>query len=107
MLPALAVLAEVIFAGALVASCILPVGDLRTVMFTAAVTQALAACQYFFGSSAGSQKKDDTIAANSAALATSSPAPVVTTTTTDAPAGTTKTVTEPVATAPKLPDKEP
>lgn len=73
VLPALAVIAEVIFAGALAASCLLDVGDLRTVMFTGALTQAAMATQYFFGSSAGSQKKDDTIAASSAALATSSP----------------------------------
>lgn len=95
VLPSLAIVAEVIFAGGLVASCMLDVGELRTVMFTAAVTQALAASNYYFGSSAGSSKKDETIAANTAALATSSPAPVVTTTTTDAPAGSIKTVTQP------------
>jgi hypothetical protein len=85
VLPALACMAQVIFAGALAASCFLGDNTLRTQMFTGALTLATAAAQYFFGSSAGSQKKDDTIAANSVALASSAPIP--------APGSTTVTTT--------------
>lgn len=73
-LPALAVIAEAIFAGALVASCFLEDTTLRTTMFTGALTQATLAAQFYFGSSVGSQRKDETIAASNAALATSVPA---------------------------------
>ncbi len=73
VLPGLAALVLMVFAGALAASCFVGDGTLRTTMFTAAVTLATGACGYYFGSSAGSQKKDETIAAANAALAQSTP----------------------------------
>lgn len=62
-LPVLAVLAEAIFAGALIASCLFEDTTLRTTMFTGALAQATVAAQFFFGSSAGSQRKDEQLAA--------------------------------------------
>lgn len=91
MLPGLATMAMLIFAGALAASCFLDNETLRTQMFTAAAVGFGTSLGFFFGSSAGSQKKDETIAAGTAALAVSSPAvpPGTTTITTPttAPAG--------------------
>lgn len=73
VLPGLAGVILVIFAGALVASCFVGDGTLRTAMFTAAVTLATTAGGFYFGSSNGSQRKDDTIAAANVALAQSTP----------------------------------
>jgi hypothetical protein len=102
ILPSLAIVLLLIFAGALVASCFLDDKTLRTQMFTGALTLATGAAGYFFGSSAGSQKKDDQIARSTAALAVSTP-PVATVTRTEiAPdssgGATTITTTAPVTT---------
>ena len=103
VLPGLATLLLLIFAGALVASCYLDDKTLRTQMFTGALTLATGAAGYFFGSSAGSQKKDDQIARSTAALAVSTP-PVTTVTRTetapDSGAPTTTTITAPATTPP-------
>lgn len=64
VLPGLATLVLVIFAGATAASCFFADGTLRTQMFTGSLSAMMTALGYYFGSSAGSQKKDDTIAAN-------------------------------------------
>ena len=63
ILPSIAALVLVIFAGALAASCFLDDNTLRTQMFTGAYGLATGAVGYYFGSSAGSAKKDDTIQA--------------------------------------------
>ena len=62
VLPGLSVMALSIFAGALVAVCFMNNDTLRTAMFTATITIASTAVNYFFGSSSGSVKKDETIA---------------------------------------------
>lgn len=96
VLPSLAALVLLIFAGALTASCFLGDNTLRTTMFTAAVTLATGVAAYYWGSSASSSKKDDTLAATAAALATSTPAtPITTTTHVDAQAGVAETTTSP------------
>ncbi len=64
ILPGLAALVLLIFAGALAASCFFADGTLRTQMFTTAGAAMMLALGYYFGSSAGSAKKDETIAAN-------------------------------------------
>lgn len=62
VLPALALVAEIIFAGVLVATCFIDDKSLQAAMFGMAGAAAGQVMQYFFGSSAGSEKKDDTIA---------------------------------------------
>jgi hypothetical protein len=79
VLPGLAGMVLIIFAGALAASCVLQDDTLRTQMFTGAYGLATMSVGYFFGSSAGSAKKDDAIAASAAKPA------VLTTTKTEAP----------------------
>jgi len=75
MLPGLAVLILIIFAGALTASCFMGNSTLQTQMFTAAVSLVMLAVGFFFGSSAGSQQKDDTraVEATNTAVALSAP----------------------------------
>lgn len=79
VLPGLAGVVLVIFAGALAASCFLDDNTLRTQMFTGAYGLATMSVGYFFGSSAGSAKKDDAIAS---VVAKGPPAQVTTTMTT-------------------------
>ena len=102
ILPSLALLILLIFAGALVASCFVGDSTLRTTMFTAAVTLATGAVGYYFGSSAGSQKKDDQIARSTAALAVSTPPTATITRTETVPdssgGATTTTTTGPITT---------
>ena len=125
VLPGLAAMVLLVFAGALAASCALADTTLRTQMFTGAYGLATLSIGYFFGSSSGSARKDDviaasgaakdaTIAANAASLATSTPptgmgiAATVTTTKTETGAGETTTVTAPaVAPAPSPPPVQP
>lgn len=109
VLPGLAAMVLLVFAGALAASCALADNTLRTQMFTGAYGLATLSMGYFFGSSSGSARKDDviaasgaakdaTIASNAASLAISAPvAPIatVTTTKTDGGGGETTTTTAP------------
>jgi hypothetical protein len=86
VLPGLATIILIIYAGSLVAVCMLANDTLRTSMFGSVPVVVMAAINFFFGSSNGSQKKDDTIAAASGALATSVPVtPSTVTTKTTAP----------------------
>lgn len=78
VLPGLAALALLIYAGGMVASCFVGDTTLRTTMFAGAIPIATMGMQYFFGSSAGSQRKDETIAAQSTALAGNAPVPGIT-----------------------------
>lgn len=64
VLPALAGMVLVIFAGALGASCFMDDTTLRTAMFQSAAAGFTTALGFYFGSSSGSQKKDDVIANN-------------------------------------------
>jgi hypothetical protein len=73
VVPTLSYLILLIFAGALVASCVMGNDTLRTQMFSATVALATVAVSFYFGSSKGSQDKDATIAAQGASLATSIP----------------------------------
>jgi hypothetical protein len=61
VLPGLALVILLIFAGALGAACKLGNDTLLTQMFTATVSLVMMAVGYFFGSSAGSAAKDHTI----------------------------------------------
>jgi hypothetical protein len=78
IVPSLAYLIVIIFAGALAASCFFGNDTLRTQMFSTAVVLATAAVSFYFGSSSGSEKKSDLIALDSAnkssSLASSTPA---------------------------------
>lgn len=69
VLPGLAAMVLVIFAGTLVASCFFADTTLRTTMFTGAFSIAVTVVGFYFGSSSGSQKKDETISNATAALA--------------------------------------
>ncbi len=78
VLPGLAAMILVIYAGALLLACTLVNNDtLRTSMLGSVPVVVMAAINYFFGSSAGSDKKSDVIASDSAnkstALANSAP----------------------------------
>lgn len=73
VVPGLAGMILLIFAGALAASCVIGDTTMRTTMMTGALQLAGVAAGYYLGSSASSQKKDETIAASSAALAASAP----------------------------------
>lgn len=76
-LPGLALVAEMIFAGVLVATCFIDDKSLQAAMFGMAGAAAGQVMQYFFGSSAGSQKKDDAIANAAASRPAAPPAPTV------------------------------
>lgn len=109
VLPGLAIIILLIYAGSLAAVCFLNNDTLRTSMFGSVPVVVMAAINYYFGSSAGSAKKDDQSAVTNAnaiaALATSTPpptAPVTTTITSTPPPGsdapaTTTTTTKPTA----------
>ena len=75
VLPGLAVIILLIYAGALVAVCMLNNDTLRTSFFGSVPVVVMTAVNYYFGSSAGSARKDE-IAANSTVTTTSiSPTP--------------------------------
>ena|ERR1700722_9295820 len=75
VMPALAFCVLIIFAVALLASIKIE-GDIRTMMFQAAISLTTMALGYYFGSSAGSAKKDD-MAANNAAIQANNPTVIV------------------------------
>jgi len=108
IVPGIAALSLMIFAGAVIASCFVGDTTLRTTMMTGALQLGMLAAGFYFGSSSSSQKKDDTIAAGQAALATSAPAvPVVTTTKTETDVGATTTTTAPAEPVPAPKTVEP
>ena len=109
VLPSLAAMVLLIYAGTLVASCFFADNTLRNMMFGSSPPMAMFVLGYFFGNSVGMAKRDEVAAATSVkqaetiaeqgkALAASAPAPAtVTTTTVDpGPPPTATTTTTPV-----------
>lgn len=94
VLPSLAALVLLIYAGTLVASCFFADNTLRNMMFGSSPPMAMFVLGYFFGNSVGkvssdaaaaatSIKQAETIAEQGKALAVSAPPPTVTTVTSD------------------------
>lgn len=75
VLPALALVGMLIFAGVLVATCFSPNETLQAAMFGSAATLAGMGWQYFFGSSNGSRINAETLASQVKAASNPDPKP--------------------------------